>query len=53
MHSLTNARIFLFIYTHSQDDHGDLYYGDDNSSPSVRMVCYARVRLFGMLTTYS
>ncbi|KAI1790814.1 hypothetical protein LXA43DRAFT_1095042 [Ganoderma leucocontextum] len=32
---LTNARIVLFIYTHSHDEAGDLYYGDNYSSPSV------------------
>ncbi|KAI1788429.1 hypothetical protein LXA43DRAFT_1091789 [Ganoderma leucocontextum] len=34
---LTNARIVLFIYSHSHDESGDLYYGDNYSSPSVGM----------------
>ena len=35
---LTNARIVVFVYTHSHDHTGDLYYGDHYSSPSVGMV---------------
>ncbi|PIL32939.1 hypothetical protein GSI_05057 [Ganoderma sinense ZZ0214-1] len=36
---LNNARIFMFLYTHSHDQFGDLYYGDNFSSVSVEEWC--------------
>ena len=36
--SLTNARIVAFIYTHTHDEEGDLFYGNGFSSEDVAEV---------------
>ena len=45
LHSrLTNTRMFLFIYNHSHEQTGSLFYGEETCSVSlvrVRLTCFA------------